>query len=189
MPSRVFAVKAILCATTSSSGSRPKLSGTGSRPRTVVAHSSHGIHVANLPFSAGLIRRTCSSLSILDKPFLRTRRHHHYKSIPMDATLAKIFSANAQWTEAVNAAEPGFFEKSAKSQTPKVSCRSLWLPIVIISPFAFVSTHAGALARMFRCPRPRKCHHCLAPRRHVRPSQRRQVSYAHLPSSIPQSPF
>ncbi|KAI9449164.1 carbonic anhydrase [Lactarius psammicola] len=42
----------------------------------------------------------------------------------MDPTLAKIFSANSQWAEAVNAADPGFFERSAKNpQTPKV----LWL--------------------------------------------------------------
>jgi len=41
----------------------------------------------------------------------------------MDATLAKIFSSNGQWAKAVNAAEPGFFEQSAKGQAPKV----LWL--------------------------------------------------------------
>ncbi|KAH9054937.1 carbonic anhydrase [Lactarius vividus] len=42
----------------------------------------------------------------------------------MDATLAKIFSANAQWAQAVNTADPDFFKQSAKGpQTPKV----LWL--------------------------------------------------------------
>lgn len=42
----------------------------------------------------------------------------------MDATLAKIFSANAQWAEAVNTADQDFFRLSAKGpQIPKV----LWL--------------------------------------------------------------
>ncbi|KAH9033414.1 carbonic anhydrase [Lactarius pseudohatsudake] len=42
----------------------------------------------------------------------------------MDATLAKIFSANAQWAEAVNTADTDFFRLSAKGpQVPKV----LWL--------------------------------------------------------------
>ncbi|KAH9017342.1 carbonic anhydrase, partial [Lactarius deliciosus] len=41
-----------------------------------------------------------------------------------DATLAKIFSANAQWARGVNATDPDFFKKSAKGpQTPKV----LWI--------------------------------------------------------------
>lgn len=42
----------------------------------------------------------------------------------MDATLARIFSANAQWAAAVNAADPNFFRRSATElQLPKV----LWL--------------------------------------------------------------
>ncbi|KAH9168077.1 carbonic anhydrase [Lactarius sanguifluus] len=41
-----------------------------------------------------------------------------------DATLAKIFSANAQWSRRVNVTDPDFFKKSAKGpQTPKV----LWI--------------------------------------------------------------
>jgi hypothetical protein len=52
----------------------------------------------------------------------------------------------------VNAADPGFFERSAKGQTPKVRCSLPNLKLAFIavtSPFALVSTHAGALARMF----------------------------------------
>ncbi|KAN0107270.1 carbonic anhydrase [Russula decolorans] len=41
----------------------------------------------------------------------------------MDAALAKLFVSNSQWVKAVNSAEPGFFEQSAKKQTPKI----LWL--------------------------------------------------------------
>ncbi|KAH9168078.1 carbonic anhydrase [Lactarius sanguifluus] len=41
----------------------------------------------------------------------------------MDATLAKIFSANAQWAKAVNNVDSDFFRLSAKGQTPKM----LWL--------------------------------------------------------------
>ncbi|KAH9180860.1 carbonic anhydrase [Lactarius sanguifluus] len=41
-----------------------------------------------------------------------------------DATLTKIFSANAQWAGGMNAADPDFFKQSAKGfQTPKV----LWI--------------------------------------------------------------
>ncbi|KAH8987983.1 carbonic anhydrase [Lactarius hatsudake] len=122
MPSRALSVKAVLCATTTSTGSKPRWSdrsGTGSRPRT------H--HVAALPLLANPIRRASAPLSlplsILDGSFLSTPRRHHHKSNSMDATLAKIFSANAQWAEAVNTADPDFFRLSAKGQTPKV----LWL--------------------------------------------------------------
>jgi hypothetical protein len=114
MPSRALAVKAVLCTTsTSSCGSRPscRWSGTGS---TVVAHSSHGF----IRVSASLFRRASTSF---DESF---RRHHH-NSVPMDATLAKIFANNSQWATAVNDADPGFFERSAKGQTPKVRCRSV----------------------------------------------------------------
>ncbi|KAH9033415.1 carbonic anhydrase [Lactarius pseudohatsudake] len=56
-----------------------------------------------------------------------------------DATLAKIFSANAQWARGVNVADPGFFKKSAKGpQTPKVPfwfLRSQLVFIVVVSPF------------------------------------------------------
>jgi len=41
----------------------------------------------------------------------------------MDPALAKLFLSNAQWLAAVNAAETGFFEQSAKGQSPKI----LWL--------------------------------------------------------------
>jgi hypothetical protein len=41
----------------------------------------------------------------------------------MDATLAKLFLSNAEWVKAVNSTEPGFFEGSAKSQSPKVRLR------------------------------------------------------------------
>ncbi|KAI0051625.1 carbonic anhydrase [Auriscalpium vulgare] len=38
----------------------------------------------------------------------------------MDTALARLFTANAQWASAVNSAEPGFFEASAKGQSPKI---------------------------------------------------------------------
>ena len=117
MPSRALPIKAVLCAT----NNRPRWSGAGSRVKTVQAHSSHGP-----------IRQSTSSLSILDAPFLlHTRRHHHHTSMPVDETLAKLFSANTQWADAVSTAEPGFFEQSAKGQFPKVRCRS-----VLASPLA-----------------------------------------------------
>lgn len=161
MPSRALTAKAVLCAT----NSRPRWPGAGSRVRTVVAHSSHGS-----------IGQSTPSLSILDDPFFHTRRHHHHYSISMDETLAKLFSANAQWAKAVTDAEPDFFERSAKAQYPKVRCRSRSSsshPHSCSCP-----TRTDSLARMFRLPCPRKRHHCLAPRFHLRPSQHRQVSNA-----------
>lgn len=164
MPSRALAVKAALCANTSCSGSRPSWSGTGSRPKTVVAYSSHGF----LPISASLFRRASA---FLDEPFLSKRRHYHHSSITMDATLGKIFANNSQWAEAVNAAEPGFFEGSAKNpQKPKVRRRScLAFPLSSLR-ITSSSAYPGALARMFRLPCPRKRHHCLPSRRHLRAS-------------------
>ncbi|KAI0056984.1 carbonic anhydrase [Artomyces pyxidatus] len=41
----------------------------------------------------------------------------------MDSAIARLFTANAQWADAVTHAEPGFFEESAKGQSPKV----LWI--------------------------------------------------------------
>jgi carbonic anhydrase len=41
----------------------------------------------------------------------------------MDAALAKLFVSNAQWVKAVNTTESGFFEQSAKGQSPKVRFR------------------------------------------------------------------
>jgi carbonic anhydrase len=46
----------------------------------------------------------------------------------MDAALAKLFVSNAQWVKAVNTTEPGFFEGSAKGQTPKVRLRLRFFP-------------------------------------------------------------
>ncbi|KAI0311819.1 carbonic anhydrase [Amylostereum chailletii] len=41
----------------------------------------------------------------------------------MDPSIARLFTANAQWSKAVNKAEPDFFAKSAEGQSPKV----LWI--------------------------------------------------------------
>ena len=38
----------------------------------------------------------------------------------MDASLARLFTANNQWAAAVRDAEPDFFQTSAKGQAPKV---------------------------------------------------------------------
>jgi carbonic anhydrase len=54
----------------------------------------------------------------------------------MDDTLAKLFNSNEQWSEAVKAADPKFFENSAKGQSPKVS---VTLPLKvdhIVSPIS-----------------------------------------------------
>jgi carbonic anhydrase len=34
--------------------------------------------------------------------------------------LSRLLSANAQWAKDVDQAEPGFFEQTAKGQSPKV---------------------------------------------------------------------
>ncbi|KAH8987984.1 carbonic anhydrase [Lactarius hatsudake] len=100
-----------------------------SDPPGCTGYKSHGFHLTALSILANLIRRALAwafapafalasalasviafaTTANLDEP---------------DATLAKIFSANAQWARGVNATDPGFFKKSAKGpQTPKV----LWI--------------------------------------------------------------
>jgi hypothetical protein len=101
MPSRALATKAVLCAT----NSRP---GTGLRPRTIVAYSSHGsIRLASASAS--------TSTSAL-------RHHPHHNLTPMDDNiLAKLFSNNSQWAKAVTETDPDFFERSVREgQHPKV---------------------------------------------------------------------
>lgn len=48
-------------------------------------------------------------------------QHQHYKKPRMDPTIAKLFTSNEQWKEAVGQAEPNFFTESAKGQAPKVT--------------------------------------------------------------------
>lgn len=67
-----------------------------------------------------------SPSSLLYQSFHLSHRHQHHHQ--MDAALAKIFVSNAQWTKAVNSAEPGFFELSAKGQSPKVRSRLPFFP-------------------------------------------------------------
>ena len=43
-----------------------------------------------------------------------------YSSFP---ALSRILAANAQWAHDVAQVEPGFFEKSAQGQSPKVVVR------------------------------------------------------------------
>lgn len=135
MPSRVLPAKAILCAT----GSRHKhKSGTGLRPRTVVAHPSHG----------SIRRRSASLLLILSDPPSSSLLHsrHHHNSTQMDDTLAKLFNSNEQWSEAVKAADPKFFENSAKGQSPKIlwlGCSDSRVPesVITASPPGYIFVH------------------------------------------------
>jgi hypothetical protein len=104
MPSRVAAV-----CVTASSCFRP---GTG--PVVTSPLLTRQLHVPTQTTLLSTPKRTVSPSSL----HLSHRHQHHLTT--MDAALAKIFVSNSQWVKAVNSAEPGFFEESAKGQTPKV---------------------------------------------------------------------
>ncbi|KAF8263460.1 carbonic anhydrase [Lactarius quietus] len=64
-----------------------------------------------------------------------------------DSVLQKLFSANAQWAEAVKKAEPDFFDKSANNpQKPKIlwlGCSDSRVPesVVTASPPGYIFVH------------------------------------------------
>ncbi|KAH9054936.1 carbonic anhydrase [Lactarius vividus] len=92
------------------------------------SHSFH-VQVAALPILATLIRRAFAwafaPAFALASVIASVIASAHISNLDEpDATLAKIFSANALWAAGVNTANPTFFKQSAKGpQTPKV----LWL--------------------------------------------------------------
>lgn len=85
------------------------------QPQTQAQTQTRHLHV---PTQAAA--RRAVSISVSFSSLYLLRRHHQHHSTKMDAALAKIFVSNAQWVKAVSAAEPGFFEQSAKGQSPKV---------------------------------------------------------------------
>jgi len=119
MPSRAAVVAKVLVCATTTNGSAPS--------RTVVVTQPRGSQVATLvyPRKKTVNRHIPAPVSSrFDELICISRRyhhhHHHHVLTRMDPTLARIFLSNAQWAEAVNAAEPGFFEQSAEGQAPKV---------------------------------------------------------------------
>ena len=79
--------------------------------------------------------------------------------LAMDDTLAKLFDANEQWSEAVKIADP------RHPRYRSTSSSSISLPIFV--------RFSGLDDQNFGLPCPQKRHHCLAPRLHLRPSYRR----------------
>ena len=77
----------------------------------------------------------------------------------MDDTLAKLFYANEQWSEAVKTADP------RHPRYRSTSSSSISLPIFV--------RFSGLDDQNFGLPCPQKRHHCLAPRLHLCPSYRR----------------
>jgi hypothetical protein len=130
MPSRVAAVAKIVVCVTTSSGPRPGTSVSSSRP-VVTEPQTRQLHV---PTQTTLLSTPKSvaavSLSSLHLSH-RHQQHHQHHSTKMDAALAKLFVSNSQWVKAVNSAEPGFFEQSAKKQTPKVRTITTILPFAL----------------------------------------------------------
>lgn len=122
MPSRAAVVAKVLVCATTTNGSAPS--------RTVVVTQPRGSQVATQVPLVSPRKKTANrhipapASSRFDELIRISRRyHHHHTSTRMDPTLARIFLSNAQWAEAVNAAEPRFFEQSAEGQAPKI----LWL--------------------------------------------------------------
>ena len=82
-------------------------------------------------------------------------------SVPLarDDTLAKLFDANEQWSEAVKLPTPDTQGTAQLHRRPSAYPSSL-----------------DPLSWMFGLPCPQICHHCLHPRLHLLSSQHRQVS-------------
>lgn len=52
-------------------------------------------------------------------------QHQRRQQTRMDPTIARLFTSNEQWKEAVGQAEPSFFAETAKGQAPKVCVSAL----------------------------------------------------------------
>jgi hypothetical protein len=143
MPSRATAVaKVVICATTNSS-SRP-----GTAPSRTVVTQPRGPTQQTLSSSSPKTPLLSAS-SLFESFHFSPHRHHHrhHPSTQMDAAFAKLFVSNSQWVGAVKTAEPGFFEQSAKGQSPKV--RQLCFHHSVLTPRAFFCYHA----HIHSCPR------------------------------------
>lgn len=72
-------------------------------------------------------------------------QHQRRQQTRMDPTIARLFTSNEQWKEAVGQAEPSFFAETAKGQAPKVcvdaltSTPSRLSPPRIFVPYSFYS--------------------------------------------------
>jgi len=120
MPSRVAGVAKIVVCVTTSSGPRP---GTVVSSRPVVTQPQDRQQTRQLHVPTQTTVSLSLRLSSLYQSFHLShchQRHHQHHLTKMDAAVAKIFVSNNQWVNAVNSAEPGFFEQSAKGQSPKV---------------------------------------------------------------------
>jgi hypothetical protein len=134
MPSRVAAVaKVIVCSSTTNSSSRP---GTSVPSRPVPTQpQARNLHIptqntfksspetAAAPAASRAVSLFSLSSLLHRSLYISHPRRHHHSTNKMDAALAKLFVSNAQWVKAVNTTESGFFEQSAKSQSPKVRFR------------------------------------------------------------------
>src|SRR5258708_9752625 len=126
MPSRVAVVaKIVVCAPSSLNGSRPgtPVSAVVTQPQSRKLHVPTQNTLLSTPKPVAAPRNrtvSASPSSLLYQSSHLSHRHRQHHSYKMDAALAKIFVSNSQWIKAVNTAEPGFFEQSAKGQSPKM---------------------------------------------------------------------
>ena len=196
MPSRAAALaKVVICSRQELSSRAP----VATQPQSRQLHIPTQITLKRSKKSAPPTAN--SAVSVFLSPLLHRvfhishRHHHHHHSTKMDAALAKLFVSNAQWVKAVNTAEPGFFEGSAKGQTPKVRLRlhffshhvqpmtAPWgrhCPSFCVALYAqwfvcvYGCTPTDSLARMLGLSRPRERRDRLAPRRPLRSPQHRE---------------
>jgi hypothetical protein len=146
MPSRVAAVAKIVVCVNGSSGFRaetpalPRPVASVAQPQACQQGQGRGrqFHVPSAAptrtVAASLSSPLCQSFHLSSH---RHQQHHQHNLTKMDAALAKIFVSNAQWVKAVDTAEPGFFEQSAKGQSPKVRAiptSSLLLLLLLLLP-------------------------------------------------------
>lgn len=122
MPSRVAATAKIVVCVTTGSGSCPvrTVPLRPSQPK-VQTRQLHALLTTPRP-------ATPAALSPFPYQYFHlSHRHQSADLTKMDAALARLFVSNAHWAEAVNTADPGFFEKSAEGQSPKVRAITAFL--------------------------------------------------------------
>ena len=68
-------------------------------------------------------------------------------ALDMDPSIARLFTANSQWSKAVNKTKPEFFSKSAEGQSPKV-CFFITPPSLQGGQVSLIEGYAGPLDRL-----------------------------------------
>jgi len=116
----------------------------------------------------------------------------------IDPVLANLLERNAKWAKAVEEADPGFFERSSKGQSPQVSLHisssssispdiRFWFSLGV-SSLTFLTHILGVVDWLFGFEGPRIGCYGIQTWRDFRPQEHRQVRLISAPLSHPRTP-